>query len=360
MAGPHRLGKPVERRHEGLSMRALILPAAALALAGAVVLVGGRMVEGPTGQDSFAVDQLDAEAIAAVEAPIASTAALPAASPTAIKGQSAAPVEGLAVPHGVQPPASDIATTFSAEGPAARAPQGAERQPLPPAPSRMVAPTVIAPPELLAGEALLREAPRQPLSQLSLALPPPPPPEFKNPWAGKPLFRPVAVESAVFESGGHIIAIGGVKSIPVDESCTYENKSWPCGVKARAAFRLWLRGRALVCQIPEAEQNKEMMRARCRLAKEDVGAWLVANGWARAAPDGPYVQAEEKARTARIGIFGAPPDTSSIPDVPDAPVSAAAESQQIMTEEGVDPQPALQLQRELPPQSEFPPAPPAP
>lgn len=340
-------------------MRALILPAAALALAGAVVLVGGRMVEGPTGPDPVAVDQLDAEAIAAAEAPVASTAALPAASPTPIEGQPAAPVEGQAVPDEAPPPASDTAATPSVEALAAQAPP-AKPQPLPPAPSRLVEPTIVAPPELLAGEALLREAPRQPLSQLSLALPPPPPPEFKNPWAGKPLFRPVAVESAVFESGGHTIAIGGVKSIPADESCTYEDTSWPCGVRARAAFRLWLRGRALVCQIPEAEQNKEMMRARCRLAKEDVGAWLVANGWALAAPDGPYVQAEEKARTARIGIFGAPPDTSSIPDVPDAPVGAAAESQQIMTEEGVDPQPTLGPQRGLPPQGEFPPAPPAP
>ena len=41
-------------------MRALILPAAALALAGAVVLVGGRMVESPV-----AVDEPDPEEMAA-------------------------------------------------------------------------------------------------------------------------------------------------------------------------------------------------------------------------------------------------------------------------------------------------------
>ena len=217
-------------------------------------------------------------------------------------------------------------------------------------PSRMVAPTVVAPPGL-DGEELQREAPREPLSQLSLALPSP---EDKNPWAGKPLFRPVAVESAVFESGGHTIAIDGVKSISPDESCAFEGTSWPCGVRARAAFRLWLRGRALVCQIPQEEQDEQIMRARCRLAKQDAGAWLVANGWARAAPDGPYVQAEEKARADRIGIFGAPPDTSSVSAVPDAPASRSAESQPIMTEEGVDPQPSLA------PQLAFPPAPTAP
>jgi endonuclease YncB( thermonuclease family) len=123
-------------------------------------------------------------------------------------------------------------------------------------------------------------------------------------------------------------------------------------VRARTAFRLWLRGRALVCQLPDEEH--EVTRARCRLAKQDAGAWLVANGWAFAAPDGPYVQAEEKARAEKMGIFGAPPDASSISDVPDAPVGAPGESQQIMTEEGVDPQPALS------PESAFPPAPPPP
>jgi endonuclease YncB( thermonuclease family) len=225
----------------------------------------------------------------------------------------------------------------------------------PSAQSRLVAPDAVSAGEL-GIDGLQREAPREPLSQLSLALPPPPPPESRNPWAGKPLFRPVAVESAVFESGGYTVAIDGVKSVAPDESCTYEDASWPCGIKARAAFRAWLRGRALVCQIPEDEEGADVMRARCRLAKEDVGAWLVSNGWAFAAPDGPYVQAEEKARNAGIGIFGAPPDTSSMSDVPDAPVSGATEVQPIMTEEGPDPQPAL----DAGPLQDFPPAPPAP
>ena len=328
-------------------MRALILPAAALALAVAVVMVGGRMVEGPAGMDPIAVDEPDAETIAAADG--VSTAALPADTPPS----TAAPAEKSASLEAPSASGSSRASPESTSAPSLSAPH---TEP-PVAPSRTVAPAVVAPPELAAGEELLREAPREPLSQLSLALPPP---EFKNPWAGKPLFRPVAMESAVFESGGHTIAIEGVKSVPADESCVYEDASWACGVRARAAFRLWLRGRALVCQIPEAEQDKQVMRGRCRLAKQDVGAWLVANGWALAAPNGPYMQAEEKARVAKLGIFGAPPDASSISDVPDAPVSAPGELQQIMTDEGVDPQPSLAPHAVLPPQGPFPPAPSAP
>jgi len=315
-------------------MRALMPPAVVLALAAGVVLVGGRMVEGPP----VPAEEPDLEAIAIAEQAVASVAA----------SQEAAPL--AATPHSTQ--ASPEGVTEEEASSATQPANPSTEQPKPLASSRLVEPAMVAPPELAAGE-LQREAPREPLSQLSLALPPPPPPESRNPWAGKPLFRPVAVESAVFQSGGYTVAIDGVKSVAPDESCTYEDKSWSCGVKARAAFRLWLRGRALVCQIPVGEEDANVMRARCRLAKEDVGAWLVSNGWALAAPDGPYVQAEEKARVARIGIFGAPPDTSSVPGVPDAPVRSAVEDQPIMTEQGTDPQPALNAG----PLQEFPPAP---
>jgi hypothetical protein len=115
-----------------------------------------------------------------------------------------------------------------------------------------------------------------------------------------------------------------------------------------------LRGRALVCQIPEGERDEGTLRARCRLAKQDAGAWLVSNGWALAAPDGPYVQAEEKARAAKMGIFGPPPDASSVPEIPDAP-AAFTEPQPGMADDIGDDEPPL-----TDPRMAFPPAPPAP
>lgn len=333
-------------------MRALILPAVALALAAGVVLVGGRMVEHPPAVEPVALDQPSPEDLAVLQGDAGSTNSEPgpvAGAPAADRNapEKAVPPQPSAVAEGLFPEAATSAVVPSGE-PSPLAGAGPAK---PTGASRMVEPAVIAPPDL-AGEQLQREAPREPLSKLSLALPPMP--EMKNDWAGTPFFRPLAVESAVFESGGRTIALAGVESVPLAESCDYEGTSWPCGVRARTAFRLWLRGRALVCQLPDEE--REVTTARCRLAKQDAGSWLVSNGWARAAPDGPYVQAEEKAREAKMGIFGAPPDTSAISDVPDAPAGAPARSQPIMTEEGVDPQPSL----ELAPQLEFPPAPPQP
>ena len=257
----------------------------------------------------------DAEAIAAAEAPVTSTDVAPPPAASSDVGEPAAPAE--------ETPAAAEGTPASGAQ-ALRAPQASvepdtqamELQPALP-PSRTIDPTVIAPPEHAAGEELLREAPREPLSQLSLALPPPP--EFSNPWAGKPLFRPVALGSAVFESGG--------TRSPYQ---AWRRRSRQAALaKARLAMRR--QGahafRFLAAPLSArswAEQDKEVMRASCRLAKQDVGAWLVSNGWALAAPGG-YVQAEETARAAVMGTFGAPPDTSSVADVPDAPASALAD-----------------------------------
>ncbi len=189
------------------------------------------------------------------------------------------------------------------------------------APSRMVAPKVVAPPEVAIAD-LEREAPRDPLSKLSLALPPPPKPPGR--WDGTSFFRPVATESAKFESMQRTVTIAGTTSLSPDETCTSDGVDWPCGMRARAAFRLWLRGRALVCQLPPGS-DAVLIDARCRLGKQDVGAWLVSNGWARAMPDGPYGDAGQRARASHLGIFGPAPDASALSSVPPAAAPAFAE-----------------------------------
>ncbi|MEQ1941970.1 hypothetical protein ABMA32_06050 [Mesorhizobium sp. VNQ89] len=349
MAGAHRVGEPVG----GSVLLRILPPALALALAAFLVVLGGRFLAG-SATEVPAVAQLEAEDFVIDDDPFVS---IEPASPDLASPDETSPDEtsaDLALPESLaEEPPPNVAEQ---PDPVAAAPDQATLVDANPvqaaqetAASRLVAPAQVAPPELET-EGLQREAPREPLSQLGLALPPPPAP--KNPWAGKPLFRPVAIESAVFESGGHTVAIEGVRSMAADETCSHGGETWSCGVRARAAFRAWLRGRALVCQIPEAEQENAVMRGKCRLAKQDVGGWLVENGWALADPDGPYAQAGEKARSAGLGVFGAPPDASSIPAVPEVPISSPSAMPSIMTEDGVDPQPPAD------PRLAFPPAPP--
>lgn len=145
---------------------------------------------------------------------------------------------------------------------------------------------------------------REPLSELSLALPPKPP---SGP-SGVILFRPIATSSARFEAMNRIVAVAGVENVEFDQRCSYEGQDWDCGIHARTAFRAFIRGRAITCDLAH-DAPKEVV-ADCRIGSQDVGAWLVANGWARATPGGPYADAEKKAREAKLGVFGPPPKPS--------------------------------------------------
>ncbi|MGN6539063.1 MAG: thermonuclease family protein [Mesorhizobium sp.] len=212
----------------------------------------------------------------------------------------------------------------------------------PSAGSRAIDPEIIAPPST--GEAPLERAePRPPLSSLSLAMPPKP--KMPDEWKGKPLFQPLATAAGVFQAMGYTVAISGVDAVIPDESCTdAAGKEWNCGMRARSAFRAFLRGRAPICTVPP-EGGRDTISAACRIGKQDIGAWLVANGWAKAAKGGPYAEAEEVARKEHMGIFGAAPDLSNLPPEP-PPVEAP-----------VEPSPSiLDLSGEPPPPSTPPPA----
>lgn len=192
---------------------------------------------------------------------------------------------------------------------------GAARQKIdPPRPSGLGRTGAVrgAPPSEVDSAGLERIEPRGALSKLGLALPSRPMPAD---WDGTILYRPVATESGLVEAMGYTIAIAGVDSVSPEESCDFAGKSWDCGVRARAAFRSWLRGRAINCIVPP-KPEREIIVAECRLGKQDVGQWLVQNGWARAAPGGPYGEAGNQAEQRKKGLFGAPPVKGGLPPAP--------------------------------------------
>ena len=170
-------------------------------------------------------------------------------------------------------------------------------------PARAIGPNVVVPPEA-AAQALERVEARPPLGDLGLASPPKS--MILDDWEGTLLYRPVVTSSASFKSMGYTIFIAGTEAISPNQTCEFEGIVWRCGERAMLAFRYWLRGRALLCQVfPPAETQPVVVP--CRLGKQDVGAWLVSNGWVRARPGGGYETAEQVARKAKMGVFG-PPD----------------------------------------------------
>ncbi|WP_245319506.1 thermonuclease family protein [Mesorhizobium temperatum] len=169
-------------------------------------------------------------------------------------------------------------------------------------PARKIVQDLIAPPQLDSSE-IERIEPRPPLSELGLAVPPKTP--MPQDWGEVLLYAPIASSSAIFESMGRTVVISGVQSIDMDKTCSFVDVVWPCGQRARAAFNSWLRGRALNCLVPP-EVDRFAIAAPCRLGRQDVGAWLVSNGWALSLPSGIYGKAEVTAMDTEMGIFGPP------------------------------------------------------
>ena len=212
----------------------------------------------------------------------------------------------LTVEHGA-PTASEPATEIAGTAGEVSAAKPPAPSAAPSGPARPVSPAIVAPPPL-DHKILERVEPRQPLSEIGLAMPPKP--VRPDDWDGTVLYRPVATGSAMFEAMGRTVAIAGVTNVAPDQTCTFEGRDWACGIRARTAFRLFVRGRAIICAVPP-EAEKDLIIGECRIGKQNVGAWLVANGWAEATAGGPYAEAGAKAEADKKGIFGPPPDITN-------------------------------------------------
>ena len=171
-------------------------------------------------------------------------------------------------------------------------------RPREPARARPISPSIVAIPPVDPVE-LERVAPREPLTRLALALPPERPALLR-------LDRPVATAAGVFSSGDFEVTLSDIEPPSADEICTdAAGRDWPCGARARTAFRSYLRGRSVECRIdPKAPTGKVI--APCTLAGRDIALWLVENGWARTEAS-TYEDAAEAARKAGKGLFAAAP-----------------------------------------------------
>ncbi len=164
---------------------------------------------------------------------------------------------------------------------------------------RQIAPdTIVAP--TASNVALTREEPRPPLGDLGLARDKLP--EDLAPQKGPLLRRPIAISAGEIEVAGYSIKLAGIVPTPPDKTCPEAGGAeTPCGMRARTAFRQFLRGRAIRCDVPDKPTGEEVVTT-CALARTDLGKWLVENGWAL--PDGDrYGTVAEKAREKRRGLL---------------------------------------------------------
>ncbi len=109
-----------------------------------------------------------------------------------------------------------------------------------------------------------------------------------------------AHDEAVLRLDGEEVVLAGIETPPHAALCGPENDEWRCGRIAMLALEQRLHAGDVECAPPQASGA-----ARCRVAGEDLGHWLLAAGWARAGDGAPreYLAAEHDARAAKRGIW---------------------------------------------------------
>lgn len=103
-----------------------------------------------------------------------------------------------------------------------------------------------------------------------------------------------------FHYGEERVRLLGIDAPELKQTCTDATGSvWPCGQQAREKLAELLRTK-LSC-VRDGRDRYGRVLARCEVEGGDLGATLVATGWAVAVDD--YWTEEDKARRQKLGIW---------------------------------------------------------
>lgn len=116
--------------------------------------------------------------------------------------------------------------------------------------------------------------------------------------------RASVIDADTLEIHGQRIRLFGIDAIESRQTCTRDGKPWRCGQAASLALDEWIGDKTVSCNVTGTDRWQRKI-ARCFVQKQDMQAWLVANGWAMAFRQfsHQYVPFEDQARRDRLGIW---------------------------------------------------------
>ena len=112
------------------------------------------------------------------------------------------------------------------------------------------------------------------------------------------------IDGDSLEIQGERIRLHGIDAPESRQLCRLNGKPWQCGKDAANALADKIARRPVTCKDLGRDRYKRII-ARCTVAGEDMGAWMVQQGWAlayrRYSLD--YTDMEADAQAARRGIW---------------------------------------------------------
>ncbi len=121
------------------------------------------------------------------------------------------------------------------------------------------------------------------------------------------LTRPSSDQAGMLTVGNRSVQLSGIIPTDVGRMCAgSDGKSWPCGAAARTAFRMYLRGRIIDCDLP-SQTWQGTVTGNCRYVRIDLSEWLVRFGWAEPEAGSPLAAVAEQAKQQKRGIYGDDP-----------------------------------------------------
>lgn len=131
--------------------------------------------------------------------------------------------------------------------------------------------------------------------------------------AGQPARSEITSYAIVNDDGSlrvrhHTIWLYGIYIPPTNRIC--RSSFSPIRCAPRAVLQLDTKiDRFVHCERMGRNADRSIV-ALCRVKGEDLGAWMIANGWAVALPDAPfeYTVLERIARERHLGVWGMPVD----------------------------------------------------
>jgi endonuclease YncB( thermonuclease family) len=113
------------------------------------------------------------------------------------------------------------------------------------------------------------------------------------------------IDGDTIDIHGSRIRLHAIDAIESRQRCYLPgDKAWNCGRDAAFALSDKIGGAPVTCDVRDVDRYGRLV-AICRSGGVDLNAWMVENGWAVAYRryGRAYVQAEDRARKARRGIW---------------------------------------------------------